>query len=186
MALNLGLIAQAELPEFVDTLGIAFSHPSGFYDDNLFLSLSSPIEGSSIFYTLDGSNPQNSSTRILYNPLVDIVIDPSSNDHRTLTPAVVVRTSAFKEGFNPGKPSARSYIYLQNLKTQVHPGGSWPAYNMSDNNLQYFHYDMDQGVVNSAQYASQLDAALLDIPGMGYMSMQKGMDMNGKGNALLN
>jgi hypothetical protein len=160
---DMNIFAQAELPELVDTLGLSFSHASGFYSDAFLLDISSPVNGADIVYTLDGSNPQNSASRIVYDPAVKINIDPDDNGNRTLTPAVVVRASIMKDGLLPSKPTARTYIYLQNVKAQTHPGGNWPAANLGGSS-QYLYYDMDPDVVNSSEYADQIETALRDIP----------------------
>ncbi len=152
------------LPETVDTLGLSFSHPSGYYDENFVLEISTTVDDVDIVYTLDGSNPQNSATRLTYDPLLKISIDPGSSSNRTLTPGVVVRASIISDGFSPSKPTARTYIYMENLKTQTHPGGNWPAHNLSTRDVQYIYYDMDPGVVNSPEYGSQIEAAFMDIP----------------------
>lgn len=162
---DMSISALAVLPEFIDSLGVTFSHPSGFYDVNFSLSLSSPVEGVDIVYTLDGSNPGSSGSSFLYDPLAGITIDPANNVGRALTPGVVVRASVVKDGFNPSsRPSAGTFIFLENVKTQTHPGGDWPAENLSIRNVQYYSYDMDSLVVNDPAYTDLIDDALLDIP----------------------
>lgn len=46
--------------EYVDDCCVTFSAPSGFYDDDFSLTLSAP-DGFSIYYTLDGSLPDETS-----------------------------------------------------------------------------------------------------------------------------
>ncbi len=153
-----------ELPETIDTVGLVFSHSSGFYSDNFNLSISTSVAGADVIYTLDGSNPQKSFTSFSGGASVDIAIDPTSSQGRDATPSVVVRASIIKDGLKASKPEARTFIFLDKVKSQTHPGGSWPAQNLSNRNMQYMDYDMDPDVVNSAEYASQMDEALLDIP----------------------
>lgn len=50
------------LPEEDLSCSVSFSHPSGFYPNEFLLDLSAP-EGFTIYYTLDGSIPDTSSTR---------------------------------------------------------------------------------------------------------------------------
>ncbi len=45
---------------------VDFDYAPGFYDEGFYLSLSA-AEGSSVYYTLDGSDPRTSSERKLYN-----------------------------------------------------------------------------------------------------------------------
>ncbi len=152
---------QSDLTEFVDSLGLTFSKPSGFYQSSFNLTIASPVADAQIVYTLDGSNPQNSLTSIKTTATATITIDPSSTDHRGTTPAVVVRASITKNGYKPSKPEARTYIYLENVKKQTYPGWDWPDWNV---NGQEIDYDMDPDVVNSTQYRNQINNALLDIP----------------------
>lgn len=160
---DMSLFGQVELPEFLDSLGLQFSHPSGFITESFDLVLSSPVEDADIIYTLDGSNPQNSLNSIRGSSPVTILIDPSSTQNRSLTPGVVVRASIIKDGFGASKPSARTFINLENVKNQSHPGGTWPPFNTSDRNVQFMDYDMDPEVINDAKYKDQMDAALLDL-----------------------
>lgn len=57
----------------------SFSEPSGFYDRNLSLSLTA-AEGTTIYYTLDGSNPATSSTALIYNGPITVE-DRSGKDN---------------------------------------------------------------------------------------------------------
>ncbi len=154
----------SELPELLDTIGLQFSHASGFITESFELSVLSPVEDAEIIYTLDGSNPQNSITALRGTSPLSIPIDPGSSLNRSLTPAVVVRASIIKDGFGASKPSARTFINLEEVKSQSYPGDSWPPYNTSDKNLQYMDYEMDPEVVNSNLYKDQMDGALLDLP----------------------
>lgn len=161
---DMSIQAKADLPVVIDSVGLAFSHPSGFYSENFELLISTDMEGAGVIYTLDGSNPQTSFTALGGGPSLSIIIDPERISDRTLTPAVVVRASVIKDGFQASLPEARTYIYLENVKTQTHPGGDWPPVNLSNGGLQYMDYAMDPDVVNNAQYSSRMDAALLDLP----------------------
>jgi hypothetical protein len=160
-----GTIAIPELPEMSDTLGqLSFSHQSGFYEENFSLSISTPIAGSKVVYTLDGTNPQTSSSRLTGDSIVNININPESDTNRFKTPAVIVRASAIMDGFKAMKPESRTFIFLQNVMTQSHPGGTWPPHNTSDKNTQFIDYDMDSEVVNDALYSSDMEEAFMDIP----------------------
>ncbi len=161
---DMSINAQAEMPELVDSIGLTFSHASGFYEAPFNLSISTSMEGADIVYTLDGSNPQNSISSIQASSPVSVLIDPDSNTNRSLTPAVVVRASVSKDGNKSSDPSARTFIYMDRVLTQTHPGGNWPDENTSNNNYQYIDYAMDPEVVNNGQYAAIMDDALLDLP----------------------
>ena len=57
-----------------------FSEESGFYPNNFNLILSCPLEGTKIYYTIDGSNPLNSETRKIYELNKGINIYDRSNE----------------------------------------------------------------------------------------------------------
>jgi len=40
---------------------VVFSYPAGFYSDSIFVSITSPDAGVTIYYTLDGSEPTQNS-----------------------------------------------------------------------------------------------------------------------------
>lgn len=72
-----------------------FSIQGGFYDTTLFLELSSPT-GGDIYYTLDGSDPSDSSSAYIQSIQVDST--------------VVVRARVFEPGFLPSPGITHSYI----------------------------------------------------------------------------
>jgi hypothetical protein len=156
-----GITAGTDTPAFSDTLGLTFSRSSGFYNDPFTLTISTPHPDVQIVYTLDGSNPQTSVTGYTGGTSVDVTIDPSGAAGRSLTPGVVVRASVSKAGFIPSIPEARTYLFLDNVKTQTYPGGNWPDY---DVNGQVIDLDMDADIVNDSRYTDEMDDALKDIP----------------------
>ncbi|MDA3892437.1 MAG: CotH kinase family protein [Salinivirgaceae bacterium] len=154
-------IVQPDLPELIDTVGVSFDRSSGFYLANFTLNITSPDPTAQVIYTLDGSNPQTSFTSIKGNASAQVVIDPTSKANRGTTPGVVVRASLVKDGFKPSKPSVRSFIYLENIKTQSYPGWDWPSY---DINGQWIDLDIDTDIINSDEYKDKIEEAFLDIP----------------------
>ncbi len=56
--------AEVALPQTSDTLKVIFSQPNGFYTNRFDLRLDVPDQEYTIFYTIDGSNPQTSATAI--------------------------------------------------------------------------------------------------------------------------
>ncbi|MFA6404254.1 MAG: CotH kinase family protein [Salinivirgaceae bacterium] len=156
-----------ELPELIDSVGINFDKPSGFYQSDMALTMTTSVADAVVIYTLDGCNPQISTTRITGSANTQVLIDPASTSNRGTTPAVVVRASIIKDGFSASKPELRTYIYLENVKTQKQPGWDWPTYNV---NGQEIDLDMDPDVVNSTEYKDQLDASFLDIPTISLVS----------------
>ena len=71
---------------------IEFSYPSGFYSNNFSLQISHPDPEYRILYTVDGSNPVYSGTRIAggYGQTVTVNINPAStySGVRGLTPVI--------------------------------------------------------------------------------------------------
>ncbi len=158
---NVDMSASPDTPEVKDTLGLSFSHSSGFYDDNFTLTVSTPHPDVQIVYTLDGSNPQTSTTSFTGGTSADIYINPVSTSGRPRTPGVVVRASITKPGYLPSKPEARTYLFMNRILIQSYPGGDWPDYNV---NGQLIDLDMDADIVNDPSYSNIIDDALLDIP----------------------
>jgi hypothetical protein len=139
----------------------AFSHTGGFYSVPFTLTISSPLPEYSVAYTLDGSNPENSPTRILAEASVNVLIDPLSTAGRPLTPGVVVRASLIGTGIDPSFPEGRTYIFTTEVSKQIAPGGIWPSTNV---NGQTIDLPMDSKVVNDSRYASQMDFSYKEIP----------------------
>jgi hypothetical protein len=158
---DMSIYAEPDIPELIDTVGLSFSHYAGFYNNPFNLYITSPDPEADIIYTIDGSNPQNSTNKFTGSAEVTITIDPSSTTGRGTTPGVVVRASLYKDGFKPSKPESRTYIFIENVKTQSYPGGDWPN---EDINGQIIDLDMDPDVVNDSRYTSLIDDALLEIP----------------------
>ncbi len=158
---DLSINAMPDIPRLNDTIGIGFSHKSGFYSSPFTLTLISSVAGAEIVYTLDGSNPQSSVTAITGSSPLTVSINPASTTGRAATPAVVLRASLSKTGFLPSYPEGRTFIYINNVKLQSYPGGNWPN---GDVNEQIIDYDMASDVINDTRYSALVDDALLDIP----------------------
>jgi hypothetical protein len=88
-------------------------------------------------------------------------VDPASTLGRPATPSVIVRASLTKPGFKPSKPAARTYIFIEKVKTQSWPGGGWPNSNV---NGQIIDLDVDPRVVNNPAYSRIFNSSLVDIP----------------------
>lgn len=159
---DMGITANPSLPELDSLDGVLhFSHDAGFFESPFELSISAPDSNLDIIYTLDGSNPRTSTTAFTGDSVVAVTIDPESTSGRAATPAVMVRASLLKTGFNPSIPETRTYIFVNKVRNQTYPGSPWPASNI---NGQVMDYDMDPEVVNDARYTSLIEKALLDIP----------------------
>ena len=149
------------LPSLPESSVVNFSHPSGFYEAPFNLTLTTSDTNTSILYTFDGSDPSTSETALNTENEINISVDPASSNNRPATPAFIVRASLTKDGFANTNPKTNSYIFIENVKTQQHPGGDWPTYNINDQDIDL---EMDHEVVNNTLYSDSIDDALLDIP----------------------
>lgn len=156
--------AEAELPPLPSLIyndKVKFSHEAGFYTNAFDLELSSPKSGYQILYTIDGSDPATSSTGNNVASPFKININPTSTTGRGKTPAYVVRASLVADGFAPSLSTTQTYIFLDEVKTQKAPGGEWPNARI---NQQVIDYEMAGDVVTNGIYATQMEAALTQIP----------------------
>jgi hypothetical protein len=158
---DMGISASLSLPEVPDSLTITFDREAGFYSDPFMLVLQSDAAGHDIVYTLDGSNPQTSATAIHGTSSASISVDPQSTAGRAKTPVFIVRASLAADGFAPSRPVTKSYIFLDKVVTQTHPGGDWPT---SSVNGQVIDLAMDGDIVNDPRYSSQMEESLLEVP----------------------
>jgi len=153
--------ASLSLPEVPETLPLNFDHEAGFCEAPFDLAISSGQSGYDVIYTIDGSNPQTSSTAIRSNTAVTLRIDPVISAGRPATPVFIVRASLVTEGYSPSRPVTKSFIFPDKVLTQGHPGGGWPS---SPVNGQVIDLGMDPDVVNDSRYSQQMKASLMDIP----------------------
>ena len=158
---DLLMSGEASLPEVIDTVGLTFSIPSGFYNQPFTLTITSPDNSAYIVYTLDGSNPQNNLSAFTAGTVAEVLIDPSSTSGRGTTPGVVVRASITRDGYKPSIPETRTYLFLDKVKTQSYPGDGWPSGTIKG---QAIDLAMDSRVVYAGEYADLIDDALLELP----------------------
>ncbi len=139
-----------------------FSKSHGFYTEPFDLTITSAIPGAEIYYTLDGSDPRYSSTSTISSSPTILRIDPTSATNRGQTPAVVVRASVIKEGYDFSKIETQTYIFINQVRNQTdNPGHDWPTTNI---NGQEISYHVSQDVINDDRYTDLLDEALTEIP----------------------
>ena len=149
------------LPDPTSPSELRFEPRRGFYGSPFDCSISCDSAGSSIRYTLDGSDPRTNPAAFESPSPVKIRIDPNSTTGRARTPAVAVRAYALVNGHAVTDVAAHTFIFIPNVKTQSYPGGSWPQQRV---NRETLDYDMDQDVINDPRYQNSIEDALLDIP----------------------
>jgi len=156
-------------PVLEDTVGLAFSHAAGFYEDPFTLDITAADPAWDVLYTLDGSNPRDSETAYSSIGSASILIDPASTAGRDATPAVTVRACSAVDTLKPSFPVSRTYIFLDKVLEQDYPGGEWPAENVQgilEPNAQYIDLPMDQEIVNHPDYAGSMVESMKDIPSL--------------------
>jgi hypothetical protein len=83
-----------------------------------------------------------------------------------------VRASVVKDGYKPSKPTTRTFIYLDKVKTQSAPGGNWPTTSV---NGQEIDLEMDPEVYNNSLYSNLVTGALIDIPSISLVTDNKNL-----------
>jgi len=153
--------AELPLPQTTDTVKVVFSKPNGFYTSPFDLKMDVPDPSYTFVYTIDGSNPQSSSTVLNGGISKTINIDPTNITGRPMTPCYIVRASLIKDGLAPSFPLTQTYIFLDQVMNQTYPGGNWPT---GPINNQPIDLDMDQNITKGPIYAGLMKDAMTDIP----------------------
>ena len=129
-----------------------FSHDHGFYNAPFSVTITTETEGVIIYYTLDGSEPYDSSGR---SPAAAVYTNPIG-----VTKTTCLRATAVKHGWMPSSTYTQTYIFLDDVIHQpARPSGfpsSWGSTSAD--------YEMDADVVNNPEYGPLMDDALLSIP----------------------
>jgi hypothetical protein len=139
------------------------SHPAGYYPDSILVTISSPVTGAQIYYTLDGTTPTQSST--LYVSPIKIKNNSSAPDNFSLIPTnpgfnypqpgfdanransrgwlppysisekvTVLKAILFKSGFVSDSAATATYILRQNLNLAY----TLPVISLSVDSLNFF------------------------------------------------
>lgn len=170
--------AEVALPQTSDSLKVAFSHPNGFYTNAFNLRLDVPDQTYTIFYTIDGSNPQTSPTVINGGKSKTITVDPASTAGRAKTPCFIVRASLKKDGLATSFPFTQTYIFLDHVVNQRHPGANWPTGPIKN---QAIDLEMDPDITESSKYSGLMKGALTDIPTISVVTEMKDLFDYGTG-----
>lgn len=136
---------------------------SGFFDQPFHLTLSTPIAGTEIRYTLDGSSPKADS--LLYSGPLRIAGEPQKA-------VVLIRAAAFRAGWLSSRSITHSYIFPDHVLTQPAAPAGFPAVwdspcsiggNCADTSCDY---EMDPQVITNtaAGYGALARAGLVSIP----------------------
>lgn len=146
---------------------LSYSVDRGFYTDPFNVILSTDTTDAVIKYTLDGSDPSQSSTAKSADAPVSVYIDPENTTDRFTAPGVCLRSVVFVGGTQVTRVKTHTYLFVNQVTSLspdgVRPGSQWPQPNKS-NNRQYIDYGMDPDVYNDSRYRDEVTDALLAIP----------------------
>ena len=140
---------------FGEVADTKFSHNRGFYEAPFSVTIATETKGAIIYYTLDGTEPYNttsnkrSSTGIVYTSPVSINTTTS------------LRAIAVKPGFKSTNTDTQTYIFLDDVIRQpARPDGfptNWGHTGSGD-------YEMDPEVVNNTRYRNTIKDDLMSVP----------------------
>ncbi|MGE9270020.1 MAG: lamin tail domain-containing protein [Verrucomicrobiales bacterium] len=129
-----------------------FSVDRGFYSEAFEVEITCETEGSSIYYTVDGTTP-TSSNGVLYSGPV------------TIEKTTVLRAAAYRAGYQPSDVDTQTYLFLDDIIAQDSDVTSLdPYFPPTSVNGQGFDYGMDPDITESSEYSDEIQGALLAIP----------------------
>ena len=143
-----------------------FEQGRGFYEVPFEETITCKTKGATLVYTLDGSDPSESATATEGPSPLKVMIDPSSRKGRPLSPGVLLRVYAKKEGKKPSNVDTATYLFAAKVREQSHrsPGGGWPEGYRA--NRQVLVYGMNRDVLEDLRWKAQVVSALKAIPSM--------------------
>ena len=127
-----------------------FSHDRGFYDEPFKVEIITDTADAVIRYTTDGSAPLEDHGNVYSAPV-------------SITTTTPLRAVAFKAGYQPTDVDTHTYIFLNDVIHQTRPNDSYPA---KWGGGEDAHYEMDQRVVDHADYKDTIVDDLKTIPSM--------------------
>ena len=138
-------LLRAEAPQF--------SMPHGIYNEAFRLLISSPVQGSTLYYTDDGSDPRQKGQ--LY--------DGALNISRT----AVIRSAFLVSDTVWSDVTTASYIFPQSLLTQGNRPAGYPIYwgkYCQISGTAYADYEMDPEITGNETYAAYITEGITKLP----------------------
>ncbi|MDG2385534.1 MAG: Ig-like domain-containing protein [Pirellulaceae bacterium] len=133
---------------------IELSHSHGFYDVPFQLTIAAATAGTTIRYTVDGTEPTESNGTVYTAPI-------------TISGTTTLRSRAFKNGLDPSNVETATYLFVEDILLQSQSGNPPAGFPSSTNiNGQTLDYGMDPTIVNSGTWGPQLESALKQVPSM--------------------
>ena len=151
------------------TQKLTFDPPRGFYEAAPEVTITSPVEGTVVKYTLNGEDPLTGKSAVSIASPAKVRIDPNNTAVHDRAPGVCLRAVGVINNHAVTPMVTHTYLFPK-LVTELSPDGlrpgpKWPAHGSSVNS-QRMDYGMDPDVYNNTRYRSKMQAALLDIPSM--------------------
>ncbi|MBO7119920.1 MAG: CotH kinase family protein [Bacteroidaceae bacterium] len=130
-----------------------FSKPHGIYDSPFGLSITSPVPGATVYYTIDGSDPREKGN--LYDGAIWM------NTTRVIRSAVLVGDTAWTD------VATASYIFPQSLLTQRNSYFGYPAMwgkFCEISGTAPADYEMDPEITGDETYAAYVTEGIRTLP----------------------
>lgn len=133
---------------------IRFDREAGFYSEPFLLTLGAQTTGTTIRYTLDGSEPTTDNGIDYSEPIA-------------VSTTTTIRARAFQSESQPSHVETRTFLFLEDIVDQRRSTTIAAGFPSSSNiNGQLIDYGMDPDIVNDNTWGPQLQAALTQIPSL--------------------
>jgi hypothetical protein len=137
-----------------------FNKKHGFYDSSFYLTITSDIGNTNIYYTTDGSEPSVTNGSLYSSP---VYIQTTS----------IIRAINTLSGEQPSKINTQTYLFLDDVMNQPNdPSGypdQWGPYT-AISGTAIADYEMDPELVGDPAFANSLKEALKSIPTISLVS----------------
>ena len=135
-------------PRVADT---KFSVTRGFYDEPITVEITTATEGATIYYSVDGSDPDKGSVFIPGKRYTEPI---------TIDSTTMLRARAFKDGLEPTNIDTHTYVYIDSVLEQADEQPGLPT-RWNGTNADY---GIDPDIVNDAAYRDEIRDAFLALP----------------------
>lgn len=131
---------------------VHFNVPRGLFDLPFTLVLNTALEGATIRYTTDGSEPTDTTGQVYTGPL-------------TISQTTTFRAAAFKANYLPSTVGTQTYIFLNQVIAQPNdPPGFPPVWIDTQNRTWTADYEMDPEITTDPQYSGLMRDSLRALP----------------------
>lgn len=127
-----------------------FSKAHGFFQDPITIEISSKTPGARIYYTTNGSAPEEGKGTLYGGPL-------------QIRSTTVLRARALAQGLSPSETVTASYVFLQDVLKQT--GTGFPTHwGVNQGKAVPADYEMDPEITSHPDYRGNMLAALQALP----------------------